>query len=97
MLPMIPKSAIRQHVIKIISVQSLDPLVSKGKTASDNRYAAGERRQMVEYLVLQRRVFKGKEGPWLIWGTVQETEAGSVLKDTERKGIAPIIDVVKET
>ena len=94
---MIPQSAIRQHIIKIRSVQSLDPLVRKGKTLSENDYAVGEKKRMVEYLVLQRRIFKGKEGPWLVWGTVQETEAGSVLKDRDRKGPAPIIDVVKTT
>ena len=94
---MIPQSAIRQHVVKIRSVQSLDPQVNMGKTPLENDYVAGNKKRMVEYLVLQKRIIKSKEGPWLVWGTVQETEAGSVLKDRDTKGAAPLIDVVKAT
>ena len=94
---MIDKSGFRQHVVKIKSVQSLDPLVTKGRTLSETEYVAGEKKPMVEYMVLQKRIFKGKEGPWLVWGTVQETNAYDVLKNKERKGPAPMIDVVKAT
>ncbi len=85
----------RQHVVKIRSVQSLDTLLKKGETVSEDQYTTGEKKRMVEYLVLQRRFIKGVEGPWLVWGTVQETKASSVLQDTGRKGPVPIIDVVK--
>ena len=96
LLPIVPKSVLRQHVVRITSVQSLDPR-SRDTESSENEYAAGEKKRMVEYLVLQRRIFKGKEGPWLVWGTVQETEAGSVLVARAPQRHAPLIDVVKAT
>ena len=93
MLPMIDKSALRQHVVRIKSVQSLDTLTKKGETREHDEYAPGEMMRMVEYLVLQRRILKGKEGPWKVQGTVQETDAKDVLKEAGRKGPAPQIDV----
>lgn len=113
-IPLIDASGFRQHVVRIQSVQSLDWREvdadadadgvggvegdREGRKGGEGEFVSGEKKSMVEYLVLQRRVLKGKEGPWLLWGTVQETDARKVLEDGEgRKGSAPFIDVVKAT
>ena len=83
----------RQHVVKIRSVQSIDTLLKKGATPVEDQYVTGEKKRMVEYVVVQKRYIKGVEGKWLVWGTVQETPASTVLKDTGRKGPVPMIDV----
>ena len=75
-------------------MQSLDTLLRRGEGDPEDQYAVGEKQEMVEYLVLQRRYMKGIEGPWLVWGTVQETEASSVLPVVVKKAPVPIIDVV---
>ena len=31
-------------------------------------------KDVTEYLVLQRRILRGEEGPWKIWGTTTETD-----------------------
>lgn len=56
----------RQAVIRMYSRQQL--------TAKKQGVAIGELKEVdiLEYLVLQKRFYMGKEGPWKIWGTVQE-------------------------
>lgn len=34
---------------------------------------SGEEKEVTEYLVVQKRLWKGVEGEWMIWGTEQET------------------------
>lgn len=34
----------------------------------------GEPRKVTEYVVLQKRIIKGKEDPWKIWGMTEETK-----------------------
>ncbi len=36
-------------------------------------------KQVNEYVVIQRRIMKGKEDPWMVWGTTQETSVDDVL------------------
>jgi len=36
-----------------------------------------------EYVVIQRRVMKGKEEPWMVWGTTQETSVDEVLRNVK--------------
>lgn len=66
----VEKSALYQVVVKIKSIQSL-----KSSLVTD----AGNTKHMVEYLVLQRRMWKGAEESWKIWGTVEETKVEDVL------------------
>lgn len=40
-----------------------------------------QEKKMVEYVVLQRMMLKGKEGGWKIWGTIEESKVGDVLGD----------------
>lgn len=70
-LPVVEQSALRQHVVRVKSVQSVD---------------GGEPMEMVEYLVLQQRLLEGKSERWMVWGTVEETDAESVLGKVNGKG-----------
>ena len=42
---------------------------------------AKETKKMIEYLVLQRTMLKGKEGVWKIWGTIEESKVEDALGD----------------
>ncbi|KAK3674390.1 hypothetical protein LTR78_005859 [Recurvomyces mirabilis] len=37
-------------------------------------------KETIEYLVVQKNLRKGKEGPWIVWGTVEETTLDKVKK-----------------
>ena len=78
-------SALRQVVVKMQSKQSL---VRFKHGVADGEESAGESespKQVLEYLVLQRRIFKAVEGPWKIWGTAEETKPKDVLDSDVRK------------
>lgn len=67
------KTAIRQAVVKLKSRQSLQRFDKDGKLVD----GSGEEKEVTEYVVVQKMLWKGVEGEWLIWGTEQET----TLKD----------------
>lgn len=62
------KSALRQAVVRIVSRQSLRKVAGRGEAQGE-----AEVKQITEYVVIQRRMWKGTEEPWILWGTVQET------------------------
>ncbi|KAL8953970.1 MAG: hypothetical protein Q9222_000180 [Ikaeria aurantiellina] len=73
-------AAIRQVVVRLQSRQSLDRVVSQGRDRSDGLAFDNDGGKAVsEYLVLQRRMWKEKEEPWMIWGTTEETDPDIVL------------------
>lgn len=73
-------AALRQVVVRLKSHQSLARLVSDGKNKSETLVkGTGENAKVSEYLVLQRRMMKDEEGPWMIWGTTEETDPASLL------------------
>lgn len=72
----IEESALYQVVVKIKSMQSLERTPANG-VASDTT----EAKKMVEYVVLQRMMLRGKEGRWKIWGTIEESKVEDVLGD----------------
>ncbi|KAL9127082.1 MAG: hypothetical protein Q9217_003984 [Psora testacea] len=72
-------SALRQVVVKIKSKQALTRLRRNEAGEEETVAGSGEVKQLLEYLVLQRRIFKAVEGPWKIWGTVEETKPEEVL------------------
>lgn len=72
----IEESALYQVVVKIRSMQSLERTPTNG-VASDTT----EAKKMVEYVVLQRMMLRGKEGRWKIWGTIEESKVEDVLGD----------------
>lgn len=66
-------TGIRQAVVRIRSRQSLTKL-KNGQAVP----GTGQEKDMLEYVVLQRRFLKGQEDPWLIWGTMEETTMDKV-------------------
>ncbi|KAL8810598.1 MAG: hypothetical protein Q9200_002444 [Gallowayella weberi] len=73
-------SALRQVVIRMRSRQSLARLVSRGPGRLEALVqGTGEEKPVSEYLVLQRRMWKEVEEPWMVWGTTEETEPDTVL------------------
>lgn len=73
-------AALRQVVVRLRSRQSLARLVSSGKNKPEEIVkGTGDEKEVSEYLVLQRRVMKNQEGPWMIWGTTEETDPATVL------------------
>lgn len=81
MLPF-DESIIRQVIVRIKSVQSIATYLPK-RRGEEERVEGGEEKNMVEYLVLQKRILKGEEGPWLVWGTVEETDPDEILGDKQ--------------
>lgn len=76
------KSALRQLVFRIKSVQTLARVPSGlGQESDTDRQPANTPRRLVEYLVLQKRIFKGNEGPWKVWGTINETGVRDAFGD----------------
>ena len=71
-------AGLRQAVVRIQSRQRLD------RFGQDGKRLGGDTKEVCEYLVLQRRLMNGKESPWLVWGTTNETTVDK-LKDDERR------------
>lgn len=82
-------AALRQVIVRMRSRQSLARMVSKGNNNSGTLVqGTGEEVEVSEYLVLQRRMLRNEEGPWLIWGTTSETEPAMILGS---KSIKPAV------
>ena len=76
-------SAIYQVVVKIKSMQSLET-IRKGTGAQSNvvlEETKGEPKKVTEYVVLQKRMIRGKEESWKIWGMTEETKPEDVMQD----------------
>jgi len=70
------KTAVRQCVVRIKSVQSL----RRTDVRATPEESAGKEQEVLEYVVVQRRVWKGVEERWRLWGTTMETR----LEDWEK-------------
>ena len=76
-------SAIYQVVVRIKSMQSLEK-IPKGTGAQSNVVLGetkGEPKKVTEYVVLQKRMIRGKEDPWKIWGMTEETKPEDVTQE----------------
>ncbi|KAI9769428.1 MAG: hypothetical protein M1840_004130 [Geoglossum simile] len=62
-------AGIRQAVVRVQSTQSLARYTADGKVVP----GTGNERDLKEYVVIQKMMWDGKEGPWIIWGTTEET------------------------
>lgn len=69
------KSNVRQAVVKIRSVQKLTREETSSSEFNDANVREPEetQREVTEYIVVQKRVLRGKEEPWKFWGTTRET------------------------
>jgi len=75
------ESAIYQAVVRIRSMQSLEKIIKdpgeKSNVAIDQPKAVPKK--VTEYVVLQKRLIRGKEDQWKIWGMTEETKPEDVL------------------
>ena len=64
-------------------MQSLEKIL---KGTGENRDVVveetkGKPKKVMEYVVLQKRILRGKEDQWKIWGTTEETKPEDVLRE----------------
>lgn len=77
--------AIRQAIVRIRSIQSLTKTIS-GLDGEEDSVVKGTGKEIPtdEYLVIQRRIWKGREGPWIVWGTTQESNMTEILRRNKK-------------
>ena len=80
----VKNSAVRQVVIRLATRQSLAKLKANSNGQFDTIIAGtGEEKDVREYLVLQKRMLRGVEGHWVIWGTADETDVNDILEGSQ--------------
>ena len=78
MLP-VKGAAMRQAVVRIQSRQSLAKITEVGPDGREKMAkGTGQEKEIREYVVLQRRIWKGVEEPWIVWGTTEETSLSQI-------------------
>ena len=87
------ESAIRQAVVKIRSKQRVLRFELAGTSKGEMVEGTDKWANVVEYMVIQRRIIDGLEEPWKVWGTAEETPYHEVLKwkaprETQTRAIA---------
>ena len=77
------ESALYQVVVRIKSMQSLEKILKGTGEKSDIVIdePKGVPKKVMEYVVLQKRIVRGKEDPWKIWGMTEETKPQDVLRE----------------
>ncbi|KAI9689189.1 MAG: hypothetical protein M1822_000927 [Bathelium mastoideum] len=83
--------AVRQAVVRVKSVQSLERWRERkgrdGRSREVREDKEGEQgegdqgREITEYLVVQQRMWKGKQEEWMVWGTMEEASVAEVMGD----------------
>lgn len=71
----------RQAVVRIQSRQSLTKYRPDGSVVP----GTGQEKELREYVVIQKRLLNGKEEPWFVWGTTEETTLEEVERRERRK------------
>lgn len=59
----------RQAIVRIHSLQSLAKFTPKGELVE----GSDTPKEITEYVVLEKKYEGGKESPWYVWGTTEET------------------------
>ena len=78
MLP-VKGAAMRQAVVRIQTRQSLAKITEVGPDGREKMAkGTGQEKEIREYVVLQRRIWKGVEEPWIVWGTTEETSLSQI-------------------
>lgn len=74
-IPGMKECGMRQAVVRLQSKQKLARIIlgAKGKEEAVVK-GTGEIKDVKEYLVIQRRMLQGNEGPWVVWGTTGESD-----------------------
>ena len=74
---MVKGAALRQAIVTLQSRQSLTYL----KAGDEMRPYTGEAKEVKEYVVVQRRMWKEQEESWMVWGTTEESDWPSTSSD----------------
>jgi hypothetical protein len=69
-LPFVGGTAIRQVVVRLQSIQSLTETDKNGKVIP----GTGVEKEVREYFVLQKMIWKQREERWRVWGTIEEND-----------------------
>ncbi|KFX96049.1 hypothetical protein V490_03522 [Pseudogymnoascus sp. VKM F-3557] len=75
-------AGVRQAVVRICSRQRLSRYKADGSLVA----GTGEERDVMEYVVIQRMLWEGKENDWMVWGTTEETTL-EAIEEAERKAL----------
>lgn len=67
---------LRQAVVRIRSRQSLTRF-REGQVVA----GSGHEKDVKEYVVIQKRLWKGREEGWLVWGTTEEMTMEKLLAE----------------
>ena len=70
LLPGVKGAALRQAVVRLRTRQSLTRIKPDGQMVE----GTGLEKVVQEYVVVQRRMWREKEEPWMVWGTVEESD-----------------------
>ncbi|KAI4259500.1 MAG: hypothetical protein LQ352_000687 [Teloschistes flavicans] len=74
-------SAVRQVIVRLRSRQTLARVASNGPGPMEDATKQSEDEKAVsEYLVLQQRMWKGEEEPWMIWGITEESDIDTICQ-----------------
>ncbi len=76
---MVDRAGIRQAVVRICSKQKLTRFKADGSIVA----GTGQVRDVKEYIVIQRTLWQGVEGPWMVWGTTEETTYERMLQNKQ--------------
>lgn len=75
-------AGVRQAVVRICSRQRLSRYKADGSLVA----GTGEERDVMEYVVIQRMLWEGKENDWMVWGTTEETTL-EAIEEAKRKSL----------
>ncbi|KAF2105132.1 hypothetical protein NA57DRAFT_29780 [Rhizodiscina lignyota] len=75
-------TGVRQVVVRMVTRQRLSRSTMAGE---ELEVYEGEPKDVVEYLVLQRRIWDGAEEPWLVWGFAEETSYSRYVQMKEEE------------
>lgn len=75
-------AAVRQAVVRISSTQKLTRYTPKGAVVQ----GSGKERSLVEYVLIQKKIWGWKDEEWQVWGTTEETTLDDVL-EWEKKAL----------
>jgi len=75
-------AAIRQAVVRICSTQKLTRYTPNGDIVK----GTGKEKSVVEYVLVQKKIWDWQDGGWQVWGTTEETTLDDVL-EWEKKSL----------
>jgi len=82
---MIDGAGLRQAVVRICSTQRLTRYRPDGTVVP----GSGKEKDVQEYIVIQKKLFQGKEEDWIVWGTTEETTLEKLEEQRRTMEVSP--------